>query len=191
VSGKNKNKMIANISSLCQVYSSKKIDSIIFLNYDSKLNDFIYWSQQLISESLGKKGKGILPVLSFGPKDHHSLLQLFLDGPKDKLFYIFSGKGLEKNYIKNNFFKKSLNFLNNKSLDNIIQAQKDSLTDVFKRKKISFKEIISKNPGAETLGELFSYFIIETIIIGKCLKINPFNQPAVDEVKKTTKKLLS
>ena len=191
VSGKNKNKMIANISSLCQVYSSKKINSIIFLNYDSKLNDFIYWSQQLISESLGKKGKGILPVLSFGPKDHHSLLQLFLDGPKDKLFYIFSGKGLEKNYIKNNFFKKSLNFLNNKSLDNIIQAQKDSLTDVFKRKKISFKEIISKNPGAETLGELFSYFIIETIIIGKCLKINPFNQPAVDEVKKTTKKLLS
>ena len=68
------------------------------LNYCPELNDFLFWCQQLISESLGKKGKGLLPVISTAPKDHHSLLQLYLDGPKNKIFYIFSG--ISKNKIK-------------------------------------------------------------------------------------------
>ncbi len=191
VKGKNKNKMIKNLSSLFEVYSSKKINSIIFLNYSSNLNDFVYWCQQLISESLGKKGKGILPVISLGPKDHHSLLQLFLDGPKDKLFYIFSSKSLNKIYNRNNFFGNSQKFLSKKSLENILIAQKNSLITVLKRKNISFKQILVKNNNLETLGELFSYFIIETVILGKCLRINPFDQPAVEEVKKLTKKFLS
>ena len=78
-----------------------KISSIIFFNYSSKLNELALWCQQLIAESL-EKNKGILPILSKAPKDHHSLLQLYLDGPKDKIFYVLSEKLNQKN-IKNRF----------------------------------------------------------------------------------------
>ena len=78
--------------------NSKKIKNIIFLNYSPEMEKFLLWCQQLIAESLGKKGKGFFPVISSVPKDHHSLLQLYLDGPKDKIFHIFSLK--EKSSIK-------------------------------------------------------------------------------------------
>ena len=71
----------------------------MILNYDSDLNNLGYWYQQLVSESLGKKGKGINPTISFGPRDHHSLLQLFIDGPKDK-FFTFFGSLKSSNKIK-------------------------------------------------------------------------------------------
>ena len=75
---------------LASLLYRKKFTNLIFLNYAPQLEKFLYWCQQLIAESLGKEGKGFLPVISNAPKDHHSLLQLYLDGPKDKLFYIFS-----------------------------------------------------------------------------------------------------
>jgi len=75
--------------------NSIKINNSVILNYDSSLNDLGYWYQQLVAESLGKRGKGINPILSFGPKDHHSLLQLYLDGPKDKFFTFFNSSKKE------------------------------------------------------------------------------------------------
>ena len=63
---------------------------MILINYSPELEELLYWYQQLIAESLGKKGKGFLPMISNTPKDHHSLLQLYLDGPKNKIFYVFS-----------------------------------------------------------------------------------------------------
>ena len=75
---------------LAYLINSNKKNSLIFLNYSPELEKFLFWCQQLIAESLGKKNKGILPVISNVPKDHHSLLQLYLDGPKDKIFDIFS-----------------------------------------------------------------------------------------------------
>ena len=85
---KNKNFISTLIHNVACIYTlnSKKINNSVILNYDSDLNDLGYWYQQLVAESLGKKGKGITPIPSFGPKDHHSLLQLYLDGPRDKLF---------------------------------------------------------------------------------------------------------
>ena len=81
---KNKNFISTLIQNVACIYTliSKKINNSVILNYDSNLDDLGYWYQQLVAESLGKKGKGINPTLSFGPKDHHSLLQLYLDGPK-------------------------------------------------------------------------------------------------------------
>ena len=87
---KNKKFLKDNFEKLALIINSKKFNNLIFLNYAPSLEKFLYWCQQLIAESLGKKGKGFLPVISNVPKDHHSLLQLYLDGPKDKLFHIFS-----------------------------------------------------------------------------------------------------
>ena len=93
----------------------KKINNSVLLNYDSSLNDIGYWYQQLTAESLGKRGKGINPFLSFAPKDHHSLLQLYLDGPRDKFFTFFNSKTKEKKIkISKNIILNNMNFLKKK-----------------------------------------------------------------------------
>ena len=160
------------------------------MNYFPELEKFLYWCQQLIAESLGKKNQGFLPLISNAPKDHHSLLQLYLDGPKDKFFNIFSLENNSKNKlnIKTTGMSK---ILDKKKISTIKNAQKKALIKAFIRKKIPFREFKIKKENEEVLGQLFSLFIVETIIVGKLLKINPFDQPAVEEVKNNTKKMLS
>ena len=171
---------------MANLFKKNKIRNLIFFNYAPRLDKFLYWSQQLIAESLGKEGKGFLPLVSSAPKDHHSLAQLYLDGPKDKIFYIFS----EKSFYKKNRIKKR-DFLYNKNLNQIKDAQRNAFIKVLKRKNIPFREFEIKNSGEKTLGEFFSYFMLETAIIGKISNINPFNQPAVEEIKINTKQVLS
>ena len=189
---KNKKKklLIDGVSELSKIYLSKDIRSIVFFNYSPQLVDFAYWCQQLVAESLGKQGKGLLPIVSTGPKDHHSLMQLYLDGPKDKMFYILSSKGLYNTKVGDKYLDKKLKFLKNKELNKIVLSQKDALVTVLKKKNIPFREIYIKNFTEEALGELFSYFMLETAMIGKLINVNPFNQPAVEEVKNLTKKFL-
>ena len=170
---------------------SKKVNNLIFLNYSSRLEKLLFWSQQLIAESLGKNGKGFLPMVSKVPKDHHSLLQNYLDGPKDKLFHIFSIEDESTEKININKKGSFRTFLDKKKLRDIKFAQKNSLIKAFRKKNIPFREFKIKNTNEKTLGELFSYFILETVIIGKLIKVNPFDQPAVEKVKNYTKKLLS
>jgi len=179
------------VSKISQIYLSKKIHSIIFLNYCPKLENFLNWSQQLLAESLGKNKNGLLPLISSAPKDHHSLLQLYLDGPKDKIFYIFTDKSSSNYKIKKNLFGKKFQFMKNKKIETIVKAQSDSMKAVLKKKKIPFKQFEFNGFSEETLGSLFSYFILETTMIAKLLKINPFNQPAVEQIKTLTKKILS
>ena len=170
--------------------TSKKFNNLIFLNYSSKIEKFLFWCQQLIAESLGKKNLGFLPVISSVPKDHHSLLQLYLDGPKDKIFNIFSLK--EKLKVKINTKKyKSNNILNNKYINKVKDAQKNALIRAFKEKEIPYREINVDINNEEALGKLFTYFIVETILVAKLTNINPFDQPAVEKVKIYTKKILT
>ncbi len=177
---KKKSQLIKNLINISKVYASKKINSLVLLNYCEDLDIFLLWCQQLIAESLGKRGKGIIPLISKAPRDHHSLLQLYLDGPRDKFFYIFSLK--KKNDKKKN---KDLfvDRLNNKNINEVLENQKNAMTFLFKKKKIPFLSIEIQKKNEETLGELFSYFIIETVLISETLAVNPYNQPAVEQLK--------
>ena len=190
---KNNNKIFLKESAIkiAHLLKKNKFKNLIFFNYIPQLDSFLDWAQQLIAESLGKKGKGFLPVISSAPKDHHSLLQLYLDGPKDKLFYIFSYDQDNKKKINSKIFGKKLEFLNNMSLDRIKKAQKDAFIETLKKKNIPFREFKIFDLSEKILGELFSYFMLETVIIGKLININPFNQPAVEQVKIRTEKNLS
>ena len=179
-----------NTIKLARLLLKKRNTNLILLNYSPRLEKLLYWCQQLIAESLGKKGKGFLPVISNAPKDHHSLLQLYLEGPKDKLFYIFSSKENSKDKIKFKKFGK-LDFLDNKNLSEIKDAQRIALRNTFKKNKIPFVEFKIEKIDEEALGEIFSYFMLETIIIGNLIGINPFDQQAVEQVKILTKKELS
>jgi glucose-6-phosphate isomerase len=176
---------------LSNLLNSKKIDNIIFLNYSPKLEKFLFWCQQLIAESLGKRGKGFLPVVSSAPKDHHSLLQLYLDGPRNKLFHIFSVEEKSKEKVNIRKITKMKNFLDKKNLSTIKVAQKNAIIETFKKNKIPYREFKINTINEEVLGKLFSYFILETVIIGKLVNSNPYDQPAVEQVKVYTKKLLS
>ena len=183
------NELIKNVSAILKFVNEKKFNSII-LNYDNKSENLLKWYQQLVAESLGKKSKGILPVISTMPKDNHSLLQLYLDGKKNNFFTFFSVLDKKSEIINNKFLQKTHNYLKNKSFSKILYAQKSATEKVFFKKKLPFRSFEVKIRNEESLGELFCFFILETILLGRALKINPFDQPSVELIKKETKKIL-
>ena len=187
----NNRKFLSNSERRISKLNVKKYKTLILFNYVPELNDFLFWCQQLLAESLGKNKKGFMPVISNAPKDHHSLLQLYLDGPRDKMFYVFSSKKTKNLKINSNFFGKNMSYLNKKNYHDIKISQKDAFIEVLKQNKNPFREIIVKKFNEDTLGKLFLSFILETIILGKTMKVNPFDQPAVEKVKVLTKKFLA
>jgi len=182
--------LIQSVSSTLNMIKKNKINSII-LNYDKKSNDLFLWYQQLIAESLGKKGKGILPVISDMPKDNHSLMQLYLDGTENNFFTFFFVEENLKKSIKNNHLLFSYSpYLRNKKLIDVKRSQFNATQKVFKNKNLPFRSFVIKKRTEETLGELFVFFILETILLGRALNINPYDQPAVELIKSETKKFL-
>ena len=181
--------LICNVESTLKFTKQKKFNSII-LNYDERSENLFKWYQQLIAESLGKKSKGILPIISMMPRDNHSLLQLYLDGPKINFFTFFSVIEKDSNKIKDSIMQNLYPYLKNKSFFDILCAQRQATQKIFKKKKIPFRsfEIIKRNE--ESLGELFCFFILETILLGRALKVNLFDQPSVELIKKETKRIL-
>jgi len=183
------NELIINVNNTLHFLKKKKFNSVI-LNYDVSSESLFKWYQQLMAESLGKKGNGILPIISSMPKDNHSVMQLYLDGPKNNFFTFFHVR--DKNSIKviNNKLLTSHSYLKNKNLGEIVMSQKLATEKVFLNKKIPFRSFEVINRDENTIGELFCFFVLETILIGRALKINPYDQPAVELIKKETKKIL-
>ena len=181
--------LISNVLSIYQLNRKKKLNSVI-LNYDHNSSNLFYWYQQLAAESLGKKGNGIFPIVSNMPKDNHSLMQLYLDGPKNNFYTLFFVEDKSSEKIKNQILLKSHYYLRNKNLNEIKKSQFKATENVFRKKKIPFRSFYLKKRNEESLGELFIFFILETILLGKLMNINPYNQPAVELIKKDTKKIL-
>ena len=184
------NNLINNVAATLNLIKGGKYTSII-LNYDDRSENLFKWYQQLIAESLGKKSKGLLPIVSSMPKDNHSLMQLYLDGPK-KSFYTFfnvSDNGVKK--INNKGILASHKYLRNQSIEKIKQSQMLATEKVFTLKKIPYRSFRVLKRDEESLGKLFCFFILETILLGRALNVNPFDQPSVELIKKETKKILS
>ena len=181
--------LVSNVESTIHFLKTKKFNSII-INYDEQSTNLFNWYQQLVAESLGKEKKGLLPIISVMPKDNHSVMQLYLDGFKNNFFTFFYSHENNSSKINNDLVLPEQKFLKNKDINQIIFAQKKATEIVFKKKNIPFRSFEIKKRDEKTLGELFCFFILETILIGKALKINPFDQPAVELIKKETKKIL-
>ena len=181
--------LISNVDATIFFLKSKKFNSIV-INYDEQSTNLFNWYQQLVAESLGKDKKGILPVISVMPKDNHSVMQLYLDGFKNNFFTFFYSHENNSPTINNETILLEQKYLKNKDINQIMYAQKKATETVFKNKNIPFRSFEVRKRDEKTLGELFCFFILETILIGKALKINPFDQPAVELIKKETKKIL-
>ena len=183
------NALIFNVSSTIFFLKKKKYNSVI-INYDKSSENLFFWYQQLIAESLGKKKKGLLPIVSNMPKDNHSVMQFYLDGLQNNFFTFFYVKETNSKKIKNRYMLPSLNFLKEKNLSDITHAQKEATEVIFRKKNIPFRSFEINKRDEKTLGELFCFFILETILLGKCLNLNPYDQPAVELIKQETKKIL-
>ena len=183
------NQLISNVANILFLTKEKKYNSVI-MNYDTRSNDFLKWYQQLVAESLGKKKFGIFPIISSMPKDNHSLMQLYLDGPKNNFYTFFYVDEKKSNKINNKSILDTYKVLKNKNLNEIIFAQKIATEKIFLSKKIPFRSFKISRRNEEALGELFTFFILETILIASALKINPYDQPAVELIKKETVKRL-
>ena len=183
------NMLTYNVSSIFSFHQKKKNNSVI-LNYDENSNNLFYWYQQLVAESLGKSSKGILPIVSPVPKDNHSVMQLYLDGFKKNFFTFFYVMDNDSKKIDNKSLLNSHKYLRNKKISEILYSQFKATQNVFLKKKIPFRSFIIKKRDEKTLGELFAFFILETILLGKALNLNPYNQPAVESIKVNTFKIL-
>lgn len=152
--------------------------NLVLFPYSIRLLRLCDWLTQLIAESLGKKGKGITPLTAVGPKDQHSLLQLFLDGPKDKWFLFLS----HPHFSNSRFSQK---------ISKIVHAEKEGVKKTFEKKNIPFAELRFHELSELSLGAIFFFFELQIALLGILFQVNPFDQPAVEEAKNTTKRYLS
>ena len=170
-----------NVAILLTLIKEMKLSIYCNLIYNYRLKHFSYWFHQLHAESLGKQGSGLTPTTSICPKDHHSMMQLYLDGPKNKLFNIFSPQ--DEDYVEN-FVSEGFYNIENFTPLGLLKKQYHSVIEVFKEKKIPYRVIeITDHKNPLNIIELFSFFILETILLGKTLGINPYDQPAVQLIK--------
>lgn len=184
-----KKNLINNAATLLTLMKKSKIDTHVSLIYSHNLLNYGFWHQQLLAESIGKNGKDFTPIISECPKDHHSIMQLYLGGKRNKFFTFFKT-------INNKIDRPITDYFNQKfkksSLDNIVDAQFNATINVFKKNLIPFRVIlIDQKKPIQSFISLLVYSMLETAILCKALDLNPFNQPAVEAIKKETYSLLN
>ncbi len=168
------------------------INSVVMMPYSSRLRLLAAWFQQLWAESLGKNGQGSQPVTAIGPVDQHSQLQLYLDGPDDKLYTIIMlntrGRGLRmpKGYAH----LPKLELLAGRTIGDMTDCQQRATAETLASRGRPVRTFFLDKVDERTLGALFMHFMLETILVGYMKGINPFDQPAVELSKNLTRKYM-
>lgn len=165
---------------------------LVNIGYLQGFSSYLDWYSQIIAESLGKNSKGFTPLKSIAPNDHHSLLQLHLDGPKDKLFTMFHVKKIVE--AVDNFKvidNEILGNLTNYSIEKINNTIFASALETFTKIGLPVRTIILNDLTVKSVGGLIAHSMIEVILLGHLLEINPFDQPAVEMIKKHAKQLIN
>jgi len=184
-----KKNLINNAASLLTLMTKSKIDTHVSLIYSHNLLNYGFWYQQLLAESIGKNGKDFTPIISECPKDHHSLMQLYLGGKRNKFFTFFKTINNKIDQPITDYFDQKFK---KSSLENIVDAQFNATINVFKKNLIPFRVIlIDQKKPIQSFISLLVYSMLETAILCKALDLNPFNQPAVEAIKNETYSLLS
>ena len=165
--------------------TEKNLSSTVMMPYVDRLEYFGLWFRQLWAESLGKEGKGTTPITARGTVDQHSQLQLYLDGPSDKLFTLImlscSGEG--PSVDPKLAVDEAIAYLSGKSVGDLMDAGQRATAEVLIRKKRPTRIIQINCLDEISMGALIMHFILETIIAAHLFGVNPFDQPAVEEVK--------
>ncbi len=168
------------------------INQTVLMPYCSRLKTLSSWFVQLWAESLGKNGQGLTPIQALGATDQHSQLQLFSEGPKDKLILFVEVLDHGANpKIQNHLQIPSLEKLAGKTLNKLIKGQLDGVIQSLKDLDIPVCKLSIEKLDENSLGQLIIFFELLTCMVGSLLKINPFNQPGVESAKKYALEYLS
>ncbi|MGH7004994.1 MAG: glucose-6-phosphate isomerase, partial [Alphaproteobacteria bacterium] len=164
----------------------------VMMPYADALRPFALWHAQLWGESLGKGGNGTTPVAALGPVDQHSQLQLWLDGPRDKFFSIVqldrAGTGP---LIASAEADERLAYLAGRTMGDLLEAEQRATAATLMNKRCPVRTFRLQHLDERALGALFMHFMIETILVGYALGIDPFDQPAVEDGKVLARRYLS
>jgi len=148
---------------------------------------------QLWAESLGKSGKGTTPLAALGPVDQHSQLQLFIGGPRDKLFTVITVDGVGLGPRIDGELAKAAGEpgFAGKTIGDLVTAEGRATAETLAKNGCPVRTIHINKLDEESLGELMMHFMLETIIAARLLGIDAFDQPAVEEGKVLAKKYLT
>ncbi len=162
-----------------------RLDQTVLWAYADRLNTFHAWWRQLWAESLGKDGKGSTPVGALGPVDQHSQLQLFRDGPGKSLYTLLStdtkGKGLV--VPRERAHALGLDYLADKAMGDLVAAEERATGETLSRNGRPVRRIHLPIIDARSIGALMMHFMLETIVMGRLMGVDPFDQPGVEEGK--------
>ena len=161
--------------------------------YSDRLERFTHWYVQLWAESLGKDGKGTTPVGALGPVDQHSQVQLFIAGPRDKLFTVVTVGAAELGPRMDPELAKLAGEpgFAGKTIGDLVAAEGRATAETLANNGCPVRTFHIAKLDEEHLGELLMHFMLETIIAAHLLGIDAFNQPAVEEGKVLAKKYLT
>jgi glucose-6-phosphate isomerase len=165
----------------------------VMMAYADRLERFTRWWVQLWAESLGKDGHGTQPVAAIGPVDQHSQLQLYLAGPRDKLFTIMTVGSAGQGPVLDAALAARAGEpgFSGKRIGDLVAAQGRATADTLARNGRPTRTIHLERLEERCLGELLMHFMLETILAGYALGVDPFDQPAVEEGKILAKQYLA
>jgi glucose-6-phosphate isomerase len=169
-----------------------KLRETVLWSYADRLETFGAWWRQLWAESLGKNGQGSTPVTALGPVDQHSQLQLFLDGPGNALFTVITtdtaGQGPPA--PRADAEGLGLSYLADRHMGDLVAAEARATAETLAKRGRPVRRIHVPQINETAMGALFMHFMLETIIMGRLMRIDPFDQPAVEEGKALARKYL-
>ncbi|WP_412469899.1 MULTISPECIES: hypothetical protein [unclassified Halobacteriovorax] len=164
-------------------------DQTVIMPYSSKMRDFAFWFVQLWAESLGKKKEdgtriGITPIPSYGATDQHSQMQLFMEGPLNKVMILVHVKEFANNFeLRNSFNHPKLQKLGKYTLKNLIDSEFYGTQKALSEQRVPHITFEIEKLNEVNLAKLIVFFEYLTAITGYCLNIDPFNQPGVEAGK--------
>ncbi|MDC0865128.1 hypothetical protein OAP56_04200 [Rickettsiaceae bacterium] len=173
------------------IFDAKK-PIMVNVGYLQRFDYYLEWYSQIIAESLGKDKKGITPIRGLGPNDQHSMFQLYLDGVQDKIYSLFYIKDWNNEYTSYKTCNmQELDYIANKKLQDINTANYEATLHSLVSKGLPTRNVLLENLSARSVGYLTAYSMLEVIILGHMIGVNPFDQPGVESIKKESKGKIS
>ena len=165
----------------------------VLMAYADRLERFTHWYVQLWAESLGKNGKGSTPLAALGPLDQHSQVQLFIGGPRDKLFTVVTvaGAGLGPRIDGELAKLAGEPGFAGKTIGDLVAAEGRATAETLAKNGCPVRTIHLPRLDEASLGELLMHFMLETIVAAHLIGVDAFDQPAVEQGKVLAKKYLT
>ena len=176
------------VLSATAIFSTNK-PIMVNIGYLQQFSSYLEWYSQIIAESLGKNGTGITPLRGLGPNDQHSMLQLYLDGPQDKIYTLFYVPNL-KDTTKICSFEE-FGYIAEKYLSDINTANFLATESALSNNNLPTRTILLPDLSSRSIGSLVAHSMLETIMLSHMMNINPFDQPGVELIKTKSKQLIA